>query len=643
MTIVLFALAMAAMLVMVALVIDMSDLRNTRQSNKLIADVAAAAGAQSLAPDNDPKPWRGVCKALTYLKANQRSKTFVVTYLDGSGNAVGGNPCTDRLAQVCVASTPTTWAWIRATSGALVADIRSGYTTPDAAFPEDATAYASDNGVALLGGCDQLAVIVANQDAALFGGIARQTSYASKSRSVARVALGTANEGVPAFIMLERKRCDVLSQFVGTGGGSGISVEPASSTQPGVIHLDSSGTDSSCTGGGGSGSYTLYSSTIGSSAGVIAKPAGLTPGVISLRALAMSSPNAWSSASGVSPTPTPGLLVSRKVVDDKYNPGSPYTATISALHAASYIDATRTVAPTGGWTRVAACSNQFGTMTGAKIFVDCPGGYSPGGVTFSGATEVIFNGPVQIKNGAFLYMPAATRVVVGGDSTGGLSVSNGGRLGINSVTPFADTAAGVSSACSGREGPAWTQTAKLTVFGGASSGGTAGGLNVGGRVALCQTSVYLAGPKVASNATYVRQAITDGSDDATCTSAKPCPKMSSNVATNASFSVSGYLQWSAPNQSTTQPAPGAVGLEDLALWTETAALCDVKSGGILASAGVFFLPNARTEMRSPSTATPVNAQFIGQSMSLLQGTMVMQPTPSDAVQVPVLLSVGMVR
>lgn len=637
-TIILFAAAMVGLLLMVALVIDMSDVRDTRQHNKLTTDVAAAAGAQSMAPDGTSRPWRGVCAALTYLQANEPSRSFTLSYRDGGGNPVTGSPCSDRISQVCVAGTPTTWAWIRATDGTYVADIKSGYVTPDPDFAEDAGTYAADNGEPSLGGCDQIAVLLTNRTPALFGGVAGVNSYATTARSVARVKVGVEGEGAPAFLMLERRKCGVLSQQVGVGGGSGIIVEPASATEPGVLHLDSSGTDGTCS-GSSAGAFTLYSSTLGGGPGIRVNPAGSTPGVISLRSLETMPSRAWSTAAGVSPVPSVGKLISRGVVDQKYNPGSPYAPTLSNTHATAYVDATRSAAPSG-YTTVSTCNGHSATVTAALVFVSCPGGYNPTAVTFSAATDVIFNGPVDIRNGSSLFMPAARRVVVGGNSSGGVTVANGGRLGINSISPFADSEAGVSGACTGREGPAWTQTAQLTIFGGS---GSSGALAITGRAALCQTSVYLAGPKQASNATYVRQAITDGSYDVTCTALKPCPKESGNTATNAHLVVSGYAKWSAPNQLAVQPEVGAAGFEDLALWTETANLTEVKSGGVLDSRGVFFLPNGRTEMRSPASAIPRDAQFIGRSLSLLQGTLSMQPTPSNAVLVPVLQSVGMVR
>lgn len=645
-TLILFALAMVGILLIVALVIDYGNVRNSRQDNKLTADVVATAGLQSLAPDGIARPWRAVCSALGYLKVNKPDLTLTVSYLDGNGTALSGNPCSSLANQECVANIKTTWAWIHAVGGAQAFDIMSGYVTPDPAFPEDATTYSGDNGTLASGGCDQLAVIVSKADDAFFGGIGGRSGYDTASRSVGRVRIGLEGDGVPAFLMLERKSCDALSEQVGSGE-AGIIVESASPDEPGIIHVDSSGSPAAgCNGNNNPSGWAVYSSGTGGPK-IVAKPAADgTPGIISIHALEIGPPPAayaGSTAAGLSPAPTSGKVVSRKPVDEKYNPAS--APTISNLHAAAYTDANRSTAP-AGYLTVTACNNSSTAVTAPLVFVNCPSGYSPGNVTFPNATDVIFNGPVSVSNNKQLYLPAARRIVVGGidsgPNSGGLSVAGGGRLGINSVAPFADTDAGVLAACTGREGTdGWTQTTQLIVFGGRGTGADQGALNVTGRGALCQTFAYLAGPK--TNPTYTRREITNGSYDPTCLAAKPCASASSTAQTNAFLYVVGTMRWSAPNQLSVQPPPGSVGVEDLALWTESAMKSEVKSGGDLQARGVYFLPNARFEMRSPATATPQDAQFIARSLQLLQGALRMQPTPGNAVQIPVLQGIGVVR
>jgi len=372
-TLVLFALLISVLVLIVALVIDLSFVRNTRQDSKSVSDTATSAGAQALASDGVPRPWRGVCAAFDYVRANEPSRTFAVTYRDGAGNAVTGNPCSPPLSQACIANTPTSWAWLRASDGGYVVDIRSGYRTPDSAFPEDTAAYTGDNGTAAEGFCDQLAVIIGQIDPAFFGGIAGRSEYATAIRTVGRVTIEQQSLGVPAFLMLERRKCDVLSQSVGASEG-GIIVEPASATEPGIIHVDSSGEDASC-GGGAAGNVTLYSSELGSSPkrpGVIAKatPDGTIPGIIALRALGVGNiDNAYESAAGVSPTPKAGGVTSREPVDTKYNPSS--APTIRNLHLSARALATRTSAPDTSWRTIAGaqCSGLTGALLDAKIFM----------------------------------------------------------------------------------------------------------------------------------------------------------------------------------------------------------------------------------------------------------------------------------
>ena len=643
-TLIIVALVLFALVVVVALVIDFGFLRNTRQSSKAATDATASAGLQSLAPDAVPRPWRAACSALGYLRANEQGRTLTVTYLDGDGTALAGNPCADLLTQTCVPNSPTSWAWIRATDGDFFADIRTGYVTPDPSFPEDAAEYAGDDGAAARGGCDQIAVIIGDGDPAFFGGIVGATAYRSVTRTVGRVDIQSRNEGAPAFVMLERVACGVLTTSVGTGGGQGIIVEPASATEPGIIHVDSSGAVG-C-GGGPESSYTVYSTTIGSNPGIEARGTTGTPsipGILSLRAIGVGNAGtAVATTTGVRPDPVPGSVVSRRPVDDKYNPtGAP---TITQLHASARADAVRTVAP-AGYTTITTCSNHDSDATTAAatlVFVNCPGGYSPRNVAYPVATDVIVNGPVQVSNNRTLHLPVARRVVIGGNGSRGLEVGNGGRLGINTGAGaiFADSAAGVAGACTGRDGPGGNST-RLVVFGGGSTGSGAGALNVAGRAALCQTAAYLAGPS--SNAIYARQAVTDGSTDATCTAVTPCPRSGGNSVPNAHLDVSGYLRWSAPNATSTQPAAGSVGVEDLALWTESANLSEVKSGGTLDSRGLFFLPNARLEMRSPAAATPRDAQFFSRSLKLFAGTLQMRPTAGNSVLVDFLAGSELVR
>lgn len=646
-TLVLVALSLTVLFIIVALVIDYGFVQNTRQTGKTTTDAAVSAGVNSLAPDAVARPWRGVCEAYRYVQANEPDRTFTVTYLDGNETPVSGSPCSSLLTQQCLAGDPSSWAWLRATDGERVIDIRSGYTLPDPNFPEDAGSYAGDVGAP----CDHLAVIAADVDPAYFGGIVGAVDYDTAIRSVGRIKIGSINTGVPAFLMLDRTDCEVLSQQVGASEG-GIIVESSGAGTPGIIHVDSAGTPCIGASGNSPNAYVVYSSELGT--GGSPRPGlrvdgatAATKGILSLYALAAgNTTNAWATAAGVSADIVSGAVISRTPVDEKYNPPSPGTPTIKNLHEATVTLANAASVP-AGYTQVASgggCNNLDGNITvpTSRAFVNCPGGVTIGAtLTFTNATHVVFNGPVDIGNNRALFMPVATNVVVGGTSARGLTVANGGRLGLNS-TSFTNDDASTRAACNAADGPA-SRISTLTVFGGGSSGGTEGAVNIGGRAAICKTAAYLAGPK--SVGTHNAQQVVNGSGHPTCVAATPCPLTgASNVAQNAHLIVSGTVRWTAPNRLTsTTPPAGAVGTEDLALWTEAPQDSQIKSGGVLDAQGVFFLPNSYLLMRSPADFTPRDAQFIARKLKLLQGTLQMRPTAANNVQIPILESTSLVR
>ena len=225
--IVLVGLALVAILVIVALVVDHSLVRQDRQANKSATDFAAAAGIRSLDDGNGSvQPWKGVCAAIAYAKenANGALDAMTGTYTNGDESTTyASSPCDDPTAvpytNLCTPA-HSTWASFvgRVDGGRIRLTVKSGYVLPDPAFPEDANAaYASDTGDAALGGCDQLGVILEERQPAQFGGIVGSTGTTSRVRSVGRLEVGTIGESTAALLLLERSRCDVL-RIEGTSG-----------------------------------------------------------------------------------------------------------------------------------------------------------------------------------------------------------------------------------------------------------------------------------------------------------------------------------------------------------------------------------------------------------------------------------------
>ena len=92
---VLAAICMVAMLGVAALVLDFGIAHVDRTSNKASADAAVLAGVRDLSgEDLERKPWRGVCSALSYLRANgPQLGTLTGNYSNGLGAPVS-DPCT---------------------------------------------------------------------------------------------------------------------------------------------------------------------------------------------------------------------------------------------------------------------------------------------------------------------------------------------------------------------------------------------------------------------------------------------------------------------------------------------------------------------------------------------------------------------
>jgi hypothetical protein len=667
---VLYALLMLTILVITALVIDLSFVRNTRQSSKSVADATTAAAMQSMAKTNAKfYPWEGVCAGLAYLKANDPGATYAVEYFDGTGvTEVSGSSCTTLLTAQCTPNDPTSWAWIRATDGDKVVDIRAGYLLPDPLYADESAGYSGDVGSSALGSCDQLATIVADVDDVFFGGVAGAQQYATAVRTVGRAVVESNSKIPPAFLMLERKHCDVLSQQVGSG--LGIAVESASAAEPGRIHIDSSGRGS-CT-GSAAGAFTVYSDTLGSSpkfAGIRIYGTETNQGQLSIRALdpSVGTPaNAASKPDGICTTylessgaclynaPIPGEVIGRSVVDEKYNKQPATGASfLENLHATDVTDARRTSVPVAPpteapWHEVTTCNNHDTSVpdaTATRVFVNCPSGYNANLADFAAATEIVFNGPVDLGNGDELLLPSATRVVVGGTDAGGITTAGGSVLAINTSAVPTDTT--YRSACTATDlattnvSPS-RPTTSLTVFGGLSTG-QKGAVIISGAAAFCQTSVYLAGPKSTSTGTataHNRLESTDATYDPTCATT-PCPLETALTDAGFRLTSNGKLRWSAPNRITAQPPPESVGHEDLALWMESGAGSDI--AGELDGNGLFFVPNGHVRMQSPSEFTPRDAQFIARSLKLLQGALLMKPTAGNSVLVDSLGSIGFVR
>ena len=669
-TIILFALAMVAILFVVAIVIDFGNVRSSRQANKLSTDVAASVGLQKLAPNGIPLPWQAVCESLTYLKVNEPELLpFTITYMDGNENPVpltppADTPCADPalLERPCTPATdPTdpneakpTWAWIRATSGDRAFDIMSGYGMPDPAFPEDHTEYAADAGEPAQGGCDQPAVLTSRTDDALFGGIGNRTSYETVARTVGRVELGETGPVAIALVLLEQEDCQALN-FAGGGSGGEIIVK-GSTGRPGIIHSDSSGDGHDCNAGrtvivgkqnGGPRVRALSAPDDANTHGIAstyAKSLGGTNDARWTSSRTAAGTEVWmcdpdSGAAGPSTcltAPVGNARVTRTPADDRY-----LSDITDRRTEANAIFNQMPGTPTGyvSYTSVGGNCDVGGgdpnvTITalaaGPRLYVDCATLEVGGGksvVIEAGITHVAFRGRIGHSGDGLLDIRAPQEVLVWGGPGTAIDTGSQGRLRIN---------ANGAASCAARHTASPAPVAEVTEMVIRTGGLAATG---GASAWLCSTMLHLMGGN------------TSASPVNTSAGSYPAPYANSQDG-NFRVGGGGGVQWTAPNTALGDPTLGSYRFEDLAVWSETQANNEVSGGGGTVLKGVFFLPNT-----GPGNA-PGGLQITGNSSSIIQldaqlwvrkldhnggPVLSMRANPADSIKVPFLAGVGLVR
>lgn len=630
---VIMAAGLTAILVAGAFVLDFGIARVDRTSNKLTADAAALAGLGSLSDQDDTRrPWRAVCTAVSYLKANDDDLTSgsSESWRRGNGTTVSA-PCSTPSVydSLCVPDGENTshasWARYDATSadGRVVVTISSGYQTPDPAFPEDAAA-ASDSGSATEGGCDQLAVIITESRSPGLGSLAVDGDIVTRIRSVGRAVPNQLSEHVPALILLERNACDALTV------GSNVSFIEVfgSGSAPGSIHADSLGNGSNCTSDATviDGKFSKHIWAHAAASGSPRRPGSITvvassgaPGAVPARATDGAANTCAETVTATCAAATGRGIVGRRPADLRY-----LTGVRTALAAAAPLyNATAT--PSGYVLQGGDCtfnSSDTDNATTSPVFVNCPNGatFKDRVFTFANAPSVVFNGPVEIQSGSGsgLAAPKATRLYVRGRTTAGANTGLVVKKGLRLNNVSGDTA------CPGLTAQ---PRAQLVVGYGPLSGEASAAFR------LCHTTALLAGNSAA--ACPVPATIGTAPTTNACTG-------SLNLSGGAS------VDWTAPNLITTRSATNTETntlLEDLAFWTETSAASGMGGGGLVSLAGVFVAPNAPFSLGGGSdSASRQDAQFMARSLQVTgNATVRMTPDPRDSIKISAAPLTGLVR
>lgn len=653
-TLILFSLILVSLLGAAGLVVDVGLVRTDRRQNKSASDVAVAAGMRGLELAGQPAPFRGVCEAVKFLKANQRELSGMTgTFKNGdngttnaAGVMISADPCSassPEWYQLCAPDTKSTWAWYHGTAdgGRLVVDVKNGYVLSDGNFSEEAL-IPGDSGDTDMGNCDHLAVVVSETQTPGLGKVIYGGNLTSRIRSVGRITQSIDATAVIALLLLERNDCEVLT-FNGTNSalivqGNGI--------HSGIIHADSIGDGDDCNAKILSGA-TASTSGGYNGAAILAEKAEISadppnapdPGHISIAAKTGIPGSKSENYSPDCPTmilAQPSGCVTGSSRKGRINVDILYRARMANLQAEA---ATRT-----GWNQSQAttaapdhpaftwynnCASVPATVTAQYVFINCSNFNNA--VTFTAANaEVIFSGRISGSADMTFENPAKVYIRDGLSRSGGnFNVNTGG-----STTPGFPN-------CSARFPSQRDKTTKLVVAQGNLS--TTGGANLH----LCGTMLLMGD---------------NSAGGGSCPSPTPPAIPTRNGVAPYDNCFNGYislagggaLDWTAPNRTedgmewnAPTDAPYLDTFEDLAFWTETAGSNNsISGGGGNTMKGVFFLPNADpfTITGNGGQVIQTDAQFIVRKLKLGgNGVLSMRPNPNNAVEFPYFSGFSLVR
>jgi len=632
---VLTSVIVVAALLVVALVVDLGQLRADRRTNKGVADVAARAGISRLAFG----PWSGTCKARDFLLANAKAFSAfdagTETWSNALAQVYGTSPCPSVVsapdAVACAPDQPSTWAKLQATAaqGRFTIEIQSGYVLPDPRFSEDVGR--GDAGTVEQGSCDNLAVIITERQAPYFAQIAGFGPKAVRVRSVGRLNATENFDFVAALQLLEQHKCGVLQ----TGGATTRVIAQPYNTYPGTIQIDSAGDSGSCpqpilNGQATSGGPSVLACSTNSSNPDCRPGTGTRPSRIGIYAANFNQPanvvaTAYPSTYGDGPvigSPRTG----RKYSDLRYrqnvvtldqdaksvltgNSGRPPGCASVVLNACTGNGVTWLVLEPVDCTSLAVFFLVPGRTSAPNIWFHCDLNVSLPLTLSAANTYVVVTGQLAVNSAFTIADPR--KVYVGGRATG-----NKVGLDLTGSSSVFTMNMGAAASCSGRTDPGHAN--RFVVGNGslkAASGST---------VHICQSFTYLASG-------YDKVPTSNGTN--------PCSSCTNYTGT-IDVSSGSFVDMSAPNEITGR-LPDATELattnlyEDLGMWTEAGGNTNGMAGSSSTKIrGIFFLPNADSFNLAGGGSLPIDlsAQFVSTSLKVTGGATVnLVPNPEDSV------------
>ncbi len=396
------AVAMIALLLVGAFVLDLGVGRTRARTAQTAADLAALSAGPALGRD-DP---RDACVAAA---DNLRSNVGDLASLNAT------TFCSPIPIAAC--SSPSTVSTASTTSGGTTLRVRYPATDSSIAVAGSTGPWPNDGSA-----CRRMTVELTSTQTTAFGGITgNDETSVTRNATVLGRPITTAD--VPALWLLDPTGCTALSVTGGSQLTAGAEATGSTPAIPGLIAVDSDG--SSCS----SNQVTISASGAGSKLQAVPS-SGDTPGQVTLYAQPPGSTTCAAPACDSSDvlngrlSPAPANQASRSTrapVDWRFNCKSSYPNYHSIAiegcptEAAPYLDNLRTAIGTSGqpsgfqrWRASQSC-NPSGTVTvTGNWWVDCPSGLSIGNgttVTFSGG-NVVMDKAISMTGGALNFNTA---------------------------------------------------------------------------------------------------------------------------------------------------------------------------------------------------------------------------------------------
>ncbi len=231
----LMALAVSALLIVTAFVIDLGYMRGGARVDQALADVAALAASEDL----ENQRYVDACESMIdYLNRNAHDMPTID----------GGDFCTEMSSTVC-----TDGALVQATPSVTAGKYTVGieFPVPDEPGPYPAMGAGIEDGPP----CDRMRLTVNSVEPAFFGGVVGESDYTVTRSATLRAGPGEHSKA-PALWLLEPYGCTALAT---SGAGTSIVVGDMSAVPPieGLITVDSNATQTNGSGGCSGGSTAI--------------------------------------------------------------------------------------------------------------------------------------------------------------------------------------------------------------------------------------------------------------------------------------------------------------------------------------------------------------------------------------------------